>query len=193
MEETTYGEFHFCAENRKLFHQYDEFITTYCVPWIMGKGDRTPAEAKAYIKRGQVLDQKYYASIPARIDAHGMTKMIKDELATLFREYDVEYSRLIGKDVFQPSEHMFGIFNIMINEKLGLIARISGITLDGEYVVVDNRNYYRSDAEAEIVLQASMAVCGAKKGTYLSRCRRYDSAFNKESWENILAKIREWA
>lgn len=184
-----------------IFTERDSVISSFITPWILGFGRRTPEEAKKYIKFGKTLNPKYYPCNKNYINNNGAESLYLRTMDILFNENNIDYdlTEIIGDNVYKPWDCLSGIYQVEINEKMGLVARPDGITENNECVVmVDNYfNYLGPNAEEEIRIKllATMAVWKAKKGVYIiKKMNKIISIdFDNTKWEDILCKIKLWA
>lgn len=186
-----------------MFTEKESVISSFIVPWIVGVGFKTSEEAKQYIKFGETLNSRYYPSNKKAIIDNGAESVYSQFMERLFNEnnIDSDLTQLLGENVYKPWDCLSGIYQVEINEKMGLVARPSGITKNNECaVMVDNfltHSIFRddSDEEIEIKLLTTMAVWRAKKGVYviskMNTIIRID--FDNAKWEDILRKIKLWA
>ena len=84
---------------------------------------------------------------------------------------DNELTQIIGDSVYKPWDCLSGIYQLEINERMGLVARPNGITKNNECVVmVDDyltKFYRNTEEELKIKLLSTMAVWKAPKGVYI--------------------------
>jgi hypothetical protein len=112
---------------------------------------------------------------------------------------DQKLSCIAGKNVYKPWDCLSGIYQIGIDEKMGLIARPNGVTENNECVIMidDYLTKVNSNNQKEIRIKmmATMAVYKAKRGIYIINKTgdiiRFD--FNDLEWEEILHKIKSWS
>ena len=135
-----------------IFIKRDSVISSFITPWILGFGCRTPEEAKKYIKFGETLNPSYYPCNKKDIDDNGAESVYLRFMDILFNENNIDYdlTQIIGDNVYKPWDCLSGIYQVEINEKMGLEARPNGITKNNECVVmVDNylTNFYRYNTE----------------------------------------------
>ena len=186
-----------------IFTQRHSVISSFIVPWILGFGCKTPEEAKTYIKYGETLNPDYYRNNKEDIMANGEENVYLRFMKRLFNKnnIDCELTQIIGDNVYKPWDCLSGIYQIEINERMGLVARPNGITNNNECVVmVDDyltTKFYRSNTEEElkIKLLSTMAVWKAKKGVYIipKMKKIIYIDFDNSKWEEILSKIKLWS
>ncbi len=182
-----------------IFTQRQCVISSFIVPWILGLGHKTPEQAKSYVKYGKTLEPSYYACgqrcINAGIDIYSifMERLFND------KNIDYELTQIIGDNVYKPWDCLSGIYQIEINEIMGLVARPNGVTKNNECVVmVDNYNTKLNsnrEEEINIKLLSTMSVWKAKKGIYIITKMKKNIyiTFDNTKWEDILCKIRLWS
>ena len=157
-----------------IFTQRYSVISSFIVPWILGFGCTTSKEAKNYIKYGETLNPCYYPYNKEDINTNGEESVYLGFMKRLFNENNIDYelTQIIGDNVYKPWDCLSGIYQVEINERMGLVARPNGITNNNECVVmVDDylTKFYKSNTEEElkIKLLSTMAVWKAKKGVYI--------------------------
>ena len=184
-----------------IFTKRESVISSFITPWILGFGCKTPEEAKKYIKFGETLNPGYYPCNKEAINDFGAESVYLTFMDKLFNENNINYNltQIIGDNVYKPWDCLSGIYQVEINEKMGLVARPNGITKNNECVVmVDDyvTKFYRDTKEAiEIKLLSTMAVWKAKKGVYIIKKMNeiISIDFDNTKWEDILCKIKLWA
>ena len=185
-----------------IFIQRHSVISSFIVPWILGFGCKTQEEAKNYIKYGETLNSFYYPCNKEDINVNGAESVYLRFMNRLFNEDNIDYNltKIIGDNVYKPWDCLSGIYQVEINEKMGLVARPNGITKNNECVVmVDDylTKFFRTNTEEElrIKLLATMAVWKAKKGIYIIKKMNKNICieFDKSKWEEILYKIKLWS
>jgi hypothetical protein len=195
----------FGEENRNMdcdiFIQRKCVITAFIVPWILGFGMKNAEQAKSYVKTGDTLNSRYYPSNNEAIHKHGHEYVKQRIFNQLYNEnnIDVELSTLVGENVFTPWDCLSGIFQIKINENMGLVARPHGVTLNNDTIIMvdDFITKFRSDTDNEIRVKiiATMSVWNAKKGIYfikkMNRILHFN--FNVDEWNHILEQVKMWA
>lgn len=185
-----------------LFIQRNTVISSFIVPWVVGLGCKTPTEAIKYIKRGETLNPFYYPLNKEDVNENGEEAVYVEFMNRLFdkNNIDFELTRIIGENVYTPWDCMSGIYQVEINDKMGLVARPNGITQNNECVIlVDDylTSFCRNHIEEEIrtKLLSTMAVWKARKGVYIIKkmnktiCVDFDS----DKWNGILCKVKKWA
>jgi hypothetical protein len=184
-----------------IFVKRNSVITSFIVPWILGFGCKTPEEAIKYIKNGETLNPRYYPGNTEDINANGKESVYLRFMKRLFNENNIdnELTQIVGDNVYKPWDCLSGIYQLEINERMGLVARPDGITTNNECVVmVDNylTKFYRQNSEEElkIKLLSTMAVWKAKKGIYIipKMKKNIYIDFDNSKWEDILCKIKLW-
>lgn len=114
------------------------------------------------------------------------------------------YSEFVDETVYKPSGFPSCVNKIEINEEIGLIANIDGITQHNETVIMYD-NYWGSkrsmkklpnniEKDVKIKMLGTMAVWKAKKCIYiLSKMDNQTITldFDSDKWENILSKLKE--
>lgn len=157
-----------------IFTERYSVISTFIVPWILGFGCKTPTEAKKYIKYGETLNPYYYPYNKEDIKTNGIDSVYLRFMNRLFNENNIDYelTQIIGDNVYKPWDCLSGIYQVEINERMGLVARPNGVTNNNECVVmVDDylTKLYKKNIEEElkIKLLSTMAVWKAKKGVYI--------------------------
>ena len=184
-----------------IFTERECVISSFITPWILGFGSKTPEEAKKYIKFGETLNPGYYTGNKKAINDNSAESVYLLFMDILFNEKNIDYdlTQIIGDNVYKPWDCLSGIYQVEINEKMGLVARPNGITKNNECVVmVDNyqTKFYRdTEKEIEIKLLSTMAVWKAKKGVYIIKNmdKKISIDFDNTKWEDILCKIKLWA
>lgn len=185
-----------------IFVKRNSVITSFIVPWILGFGCKTPEEAIKYIKNGETLNPRYYPGNKEDINANGEESVYLRFMKRLFNENNIddELTQIVGDNVYKPWDCLSGIYQLEINERMGLVARPDGITTNNECVVmVDNylTKFYRQNSEEElkIKLLSTMAVWKAKKGIYIITKIKVNITieFDNSKWEDILCKIQLWS
>jgi hypothetical protein len=185
-----------------IFTQRYSVISSFIVPWILGVGCKTSEEAKNYIKYGETLNPGYYPHNKEDINANGVESVNLRFMKRLFNENNIDYelTQIIGDNVYKPWDCLSGIYQVEINERMGLVARPNGITKNNECVVmVDDylTKFYRSNTKEElkIKLLTTMAVWKAKKGVYIiiKMKKNIYIEFDNSKWEEILYKIKLWS
>lgn len=184
-----------------IFIQRNSVITSFIVPWILGFGCKTSEEAKQYIKYGETLSPGYY---PPKEDINeNFTQVVYLKfMERLFNDNNIDYelTQIIGDNVYKPWDCLSGIYQIEINENMGLLSRPNGITKNNECLVMVNdylTKVYRSNCEEELKtkLLATMAVWKAKTGIYIIKKMKKNIyvEFDNSRWEEMLCKIKLWA
>jgi len=185
-----------------IFIQKHSVISSFIVPWILGFGCKTPEEAKNYIKYGETLNPDYYPKNKELIQHDGEESVYIGFMKRLFNENNIDYelTQIIGDNVYKPWDCLSGIYQVEINERMGLIARANGITKNNECVVIVDdylTKFYRSNTveELKIKLLSTMAVWKAKKGVYIitNMKKNIYIEFDNSKWEEILCKIKLWS
>ena len=185
-----------------IFIKKDSVISSFITPWILGYGCKTPEEAKNYIKVGETLSTAYYPANKERIKENGQESVYLSFMNKLFNEKNINYelTQIIGDNVYKPWDCLSGIYQIEINDRMGLVARPNGITKNNECVVIVDdylTKFFRPNTEEElkIKLLATMAVWRANKGVYFIKKmnKKISIDFDDTKWENILKKIKLWA
>jgi len=148
-------------------------IHTTIVPWILGKGSKTPEEAKFFITKKKNLDTKYENK-----------PLTENECL----------STSIGEKVFNNDQN----YEMTLNDNLIILAKPNGISENKTIIMLDKTlETFKSSTIDEILIKVNttMAVCGAEKGIYfmqkLNKKICYD--FDVKIWENILKEIKSWA
>ena len=184
-----------------IFTQRQTVISSFIVPWILGVGCKTPEEAKKYIKYGETLNPLYYAFNRETINKSSTESVYLRFMKQLFNENNIDYklTEIIGDNVYKPWDCLSGIYQHEINERMGLVARPNGITINNECVVmVDNyltKFYRNTEEELKIKLLSTMAVWKAKKGVFIitKMNKNIYIDFDNSKWEEILCKIKLWS
>jgi hypothetical protein len=185
-----------------IFTQRYSVISSFIVPWILGFGCKTQKEAKKYIKYGATLNPVYYPKNTEDINTNGEESVYIGFMERLYNETNIDYklTQIIGENVYKPWDCLSGIYQVEINEKMGLVARPNGITNNnGCVVMVDDflTKFYKHNTEEElrIKLLSTMAVWKAKKGVYIitKMKKNIHIEFDNSKWEEILCKIRSWS
>ena len=182
-----------------LFIQRESVITTFVVPWVLGLGNKTPEQAKTYIKYGETLNPLYYQFNNLYGELNGYKHVFSRFMDRLFNDnnIDEELTKIIGDKVYKPLDCLSGIYQIEITHKMGLVARPDGITKNNECVIMvdDYITKYDSEENIKIKLLSTMAVWKAKKGIYVIKkmCKNIIIVFDESKWINILNKIKLWA
>ena len=185
-----------------IFIKRDTVISSFITPWILGLGCKTPEEAKIYIKFGETLCPYYYPRGKEAIKENGEKSVYLRIIDKLFNENNIDYdlTQSIGENVYKPWDCLSGIYQVEINERMGLVARANGITKNNECVVIVDdylTKFFRINTEEElrIKLLSTMAVWKAKKGIYIidKMNKRISIDFDNTKWEDILCKIKLWA
>ena len=185
-----------------IFVKRNSVITSFIVPWILGFGCKTSEEAKKYIKNGETLNPGYYPVHKEYINANSKGSVYLQFMKRLFDEDNIDYelTQIVGENVYKPWDCLSGIYQLEVNERMGLVARPDGITTNNECVVmVDNylTKFYRQNSEEElkIKLLSTMAVWKAEKGIYIipKMKKNIYIDFDNSKWEDILCKIKLWA
>lgn len=198
-----------CKENEdnieiispKIFIKRDVVISSFIVPWIVGVGCKTPEQAKEYIKRGTTLNPNYFPLNKKEITTNGEEQVYSRFMTLLFNDNNIdrELSRIVGENVFTPWDCLSGIYQYEITDKVGLIARPVGVTLNNECIVMEDKfliKFIRIDAKEEIRIKlwSTMVVWGAKRGVYIlhkmRKVIRLD--FEQTEWDKISTKIKIW-
>lgn len=187
--------------NNTIFNKKDAVISSFIVPWIMGIGAKTPEEAKQYIKYGATLNSDYYARNKDNIAEIGEDAVYLRFMNRLFN-YDNINQKLTKKfdeKVYKPWDCLSGIYQININDNMGLIARPTGVTKNNNCIImVDDyisEFYEQTEEEIKIKLLATMAVWKANKGVYIinKMNQQITVDFDSSKWASILEKIKLWA
>jgi hypothetical protein len=147
----------------------------------IGVGCKTPEEAKKNIKYGETLNPLYYPLNKEAINESSEEYIYARFMERLINENNIDYelTQIIGDNVYKPWDCLSGIYQVEINERIGLVARPNGITKNNECIVmVDDylTKFYRSNSEEElkIKLLATIAVWKAKKGVYIiTKMKKY--------------------
>lgn len=185
-----------------IFTEKESVISSFITPWILGFGCKTSEEAKKYIKFGQTLNPSYFPGNKEAINKYGAESVYLRFMDRLFNKNNIDYdlTQIIGDNVYKPWDCLSGIYQVEINEKMGLVARPNGITKNNECVVmVDDylTKFFRTNTEEElrIKLLATMAVWKAKKGVYIIKKMNKNIyiEFDNSKWEEILCKIKLWS
>jgi hypothetical protein len=184
-----------------IFTQKHSVISSFIVPWILGIGCKTAEETKKYIKYGDSLNPLYYPSNKEAITENGIEPVYLRFMNRLFNKNNIDYelTQFVGENVYKPWDCLSGIYQIEINDNMGLVARPNGITKNNECVImVDDylTKFYSDNTEEElkIKLLSTMAVWKAKKGIYIIKKMEKNIYidFDNAKWEAILSKIKLW-
>jgi len=121
-----------------IFIQRNSVISSFIVPWILGLGCKTPEQAKNYIKYGETLNPEYYTYNKEEINKNGEESIYSQFMERLFNDNNIDYelTQIIGENVYKPWDCLSGIYQIEINEKIGLVARPNGITKNNDCVII---------------------------------------------------------
>ena len=184
-----------------IFTQRSSVISSFIAPWILGVGCKTPEEAKKYIKYGKTLNPHYYPTGKQIINDMGEEYLYLKIMEKLFNENNIdnELTQIVGENVYKPWDCLSGIYQVEINDIMGLVARPDGITKNNDCVVmVDDyltKMYKNSEEELKIKLLATMAVWKAKKGIYIIKKLKLNIniEFDNSKWEDMLCKIKLWS
>ena len=177
-----------------IFTQRHSVISSFIVPWILGLGCKTPEQAKSYVKYGETLNPFYYPLNKEDINENGEESVYLRFMKRLFNDDNIDYelTQIIGDNVYKPWDCLSGIYQVEINERMGLVARPNGITKNNECVVmVDDylTKFYRTNTEEElkIKLLSTMAVWKATKGVYIITKMKKNIyiTFDNTKWEDI--------
>lgn len=186
----------------EIFVKRSSVISSFIVPWICGLGCKTPEDAKKYIKYGKTLNPDYYELNQEDIIVNGEDHAYHKFMEKLFNENNIDYvlTQIVGDNVYKPWDCLSGIYQIEINERMGLVALPNGVTKNNDcIVVVDDylTKFYRDDQEEEVKIKllSTMSVWKAKRGIYIitKMKRNICIEFDNSKWEEILRKIKLWA
>lgn len=187
--------------DKSIFIKRQNVISTFVTPWILGKGIKTPEEAKKYIKKGETLNPHYYELNNDFIQSNGEESLNNIFMKRLFSESNIDYelSGIISKIIYKPWDCLSGIYQIEINEKIGLVARPDGVSQNNEYIIMVDE-FLRictpsREEEIKIKLLTTMAVWKAKKGIYYIKniSKIIEINFDEDEWNQIYDKIKLWA
>ena len=105
-----------------IFTQRYSVISSFIVPWILGFGCKTSKEAKKYIKYGETLNPGYYPYNKEDINTNGEESVYLRFMECLFNENNIDYelTQIIGDNVYKPWDCLSGIYQVEINERMGL-------------------------------------------------------------------------
>ena len=179
----------------------DTVITSFIVPYILGYGIKTREEAKRYIKHGETLNPNYYPRLIEKVKKEGMNSVIKffnDELFNT-RTIDNNLSEMFGETVYRPWDCLSFIHQITLNDKMGLVARPDGVTMNNETIIMVNNYFNKIDNFTKKILEtqliATMAVWNAKKGIVLLTKNKSSIRldFDAEKWDTFLNELIIWS
>jgi hypothetical protein len=197
--------YYFVYNNNKMdniFTQRHSVISSFVVPWILGLGCKTPEQVKSYVKYGETLNPFYYTLNQEDINLNSEESVYLRFMERLFNDNNIDYdlTQIIGGNVYKPWDCLSGIYQVEINERMGLVARPNGITKNNDCVVmVDDylTKFYRTNTEEEIKIKllSTMAVWKANKGVYIIKKMKKNIyiTFDNEKWKDILCKIKLWS
>jgi len=157
-------------------------ISAFIVPWILDVG-KSPFEAFNSVKEGFVMKPKFSNITQQRICSIYSPSNLSPQL-----------SKLIGEPVYTPIGAMSDVFHIRVSEKMVLYAGIDGVTSRQTHIVLIDKNCEDIKLENEIKLLTSMAVWGAKKGTFYAPLTEKHKTieFDEGLWLEYLEKIKLW-
>ena len=179
-------------------------IYPYMVPWIHNIGSKNEKEAKVYIGKTSKETWDNFIDILFIIQTNKKTprsykKYIEDTEIFQESKIDEKLSEIIGENVYKPYKFYSEFNQFDINENMGIISKVDGVTKNNETIILIN-NYYRkmyNDTYDVLELQmlTAMAVWKAKKGiVYLPKLKNHiEFEFNQDKWDNIVLKIKSWA
>ena len=149
----------------------------------------------------------YYAEKDARTSEVGHDRVFqeyKDNEVFIEENITNRYSEFVDEPVYKPSGFPSSVNKIEINEEIGLIANIAGITQHSETVIIYD-DYWGSkrpmkklpnyiEKDIKIKMLGTMAVWKANKCIYiLSKMNNKTITldFDSEKWQHILSKLQE--
>lgn len=184
-----------------IFIKKDSVISSFIVPWILGYGNKTPEQIEQKINFGETLDPDYYPINQEFIKSEGEESVYLQHMKVLFHETKIDYrlTQIIGENVYKPRDCYSGIYQIEINENMGLIAYAHGITKNNECVIMNDdyitKFWNTTEQEIKIKLLSTLAVWKAKKGVYIitKMNKNIYIDFDNSKWEEILFKIKLWS
>tara|TARA_B100000963_G_scaffold354176_1_gene370176 strand:- start:585 stop:1190 length:606 start_codon:yes stop_codon:yes gene_type:complete len=174
-----------------------------CGPRNRTKDENIQHAIDNYIIPDGRLNQKYYDSLDVETSEKGHNKVFQDYLdKQIFTEQNKHdgISEIVGEMTYTPREQPTGIAKIEVNEKIGLLSELHGITRDGETVIIWDEYWnrpklpYGVEDEIKIKMLGTMAVWKAKKCIYiLSEMNNQTITldFDSEKWQDILTKLQE--
>jgi DNA polymerase III epsilon subunit-like protein len=179
------------------FEKLPTVITTYIVPWICGTHNKTPEDARKYIKNGSTLNQCYYEGCQ-ELGNDEATKLLNKRLYKRNNIIEHEYEDKITK-YYKPWDCLSAIHQMKISDKMGLVARIDGVTKNGKTILICN-NYYHEINEnilqqLKILAISSMGVWKAKKCIikFANIPEPLCVHFDKNEWKYYLRRIYNWS
>lgn len=184
---------------QNIFIKKDYVITNFIVPWILNIGSKTPEQAIQYIKYGKTLAPHYYPINKTAITVHGNDIVYLNHMKQLFRKdnINIELSKKVGETVYVPRDCASGLFQIEINDKMGLIARPHGVTLNNNTIIIVDDYMSENNLDTKVMktmLLTVMAVWKAPKGKYYIKKldKIYSMKFRESKWLNIFQEIKRW-
>jgi len=185
-----------------IFIKKDCVISSFILLLLFGYGCKSSEEAKKYIKHGETLNPSYYPLNKESITNNGYDHVYSVFMDRLFNEKNIDdnLTKIVGENVYKPWDCLSGIYQIEINDNMGLVARPNGITMNNNCVImVDNylTRYFRqnTEEELEIKLLSTMVVWKAKKGLYI--IEKMDKIiqldYDESRWNNILTGVKSWS
>tara|TARA_X000000950_G_scaffold284230_1_gene386869 strand:+ start:153 stop:848 length:696 start_codon:yes stop_codon:yes gene_type:complete len=178
-------------------------IQPHIVPWIHNIGFKNSEEAKEYIKKTSYSHWNHFLIILTSEDINNDDYKNNIENNEIFTEskIDTNLSEIVGEIMYKPYKFFSEFYQIEINENMGLIGKIDGINQNKDTIVLRNTYYtskkwYHDTYEAlEIQMLTLMAIWNAKKGIiYITNMdKRLEFTFDKDKWDTIFLRIKEWA
>ena len=179
--------------------------------WLWNKYYTVDGDEKEFFMLNSELGgeerDNYYAEKDARTSEVGHDRVFQEYIDNeVFIEENItdKYSKFVDEPVYKPSGFPSCVNKIQINEEIGLIAKIDGITQHSKTVIMYD-NYWGSkrpmkklpnniEKDVKIKMLGTMAVWKAKKCIYiLSKMGNQTITldFDSEKWQNILSKLQE--
>lgn len=176
-------------KTRKIFIKKDNVIKADFIKDIIDN----PELAKSYIERGEKLNPFYFPEGKKMVDDIGYDLTYAYHIKNIFNSYKINkiLSFKLDKVFYQPNSCMSGLFQVEINNHLGLLASIDGITRDMSTIAIikEKEEEYKKET-----LLSSMAVWNASKGIYYfkSTDKIFEINFDNEYWKDTFKKIEIW-
>jgi hypothetical protein len=186
----------------------DFAIKAVNIPRFFGCGHKTRTKDENiqyaidnYIASDRGLNQRYYDILDVETSEKGHDKVFQDYMnEQIYIEQNKcnLLSEIVDEMIYRPMVQPTGIAKIEINEKIGLVSELDGITENGETVIMyDTYLKYKSNGiedEIKIKMLGTMAVWKAKKCIYiLSKMKNKTITldFDNDKWESILTRLKK--
>lgn len=155
-----------------------KLIDAFIVPWILGING-SPED----------INQQHFINDDSNIRK-------KNDPSEIYSPENLnqELSELLEEDVYTPKATYDEIYNVQINDSLGIYVLPRGVT---EHSIIlkerfPNKKYF-DHTEVIFILLTSMAIWKKRKGFFFYGDQKIELDFDEDYWNFILEQLRDWA